>query len=256
MIRLSQVRAELDEMQKPLEQLAARALKVRPEQIASVRLARKSVDARDKGDVHFSLTLDVETAKPLSRLPRGAEEIAPNKPLPAPGSRRPAHPPLVVGMGPAGLFAALRLAQAGLAARGRRARQARGRARPGRGDLLGRRRARRRRATSSSARAARARSPTASSIRASRIARCRHVLETLAIAWARRRRFSSWPSPTWAPIICVSVVRTSAPGDPCAGRRQCCFETKLAGLEIEDGRVRGRGAGERRGAGARCSRTT
>ena len=34
MIRLSQVRAELDEMQKPLEQLAARALKVRPEQIA------------------------------------------------------------------------------------------------------------------------------------------------------------------------------------------------------------------------------
>ena len=68
MIRLSQVRAELDEMQKPLEQLAARALKVRPEQIASVRLARKSVDARDKGDVHFSLTLDVETARPLSRL--------------------------------------------------------------------------------------------------------------------------------------------------------------------------------------------
>ena len=115
MIRIAQVRAELDYASKPLEVLAAKALHVKPEEIASVRLARKSVDARDKGDVHFSLTLDVETKKPLKHLPRGAEELAekPKKPLPAP--RKLAHPPLVVGLGPAGLFAGLRLAQAGLA---------------------------------------------------------------------------------------------------------------------------------------------
>ncbi len=114
MIRIAQVRAELDYASRPLEMLAAKALKIAKEEIVSVRIARKSVDARDKGDVHFSLTLDVETKKPLRHLPRGAEEIheKPQPPLPKP--RMLAHPPLVVGLGPAGLFAGLRLAQAGL----------------------------------------------------------------------------------------------------------------------------------------------
>ncbi len=114
MIRIAQVRAELDYAAKPLEVLAAKALHIKPEEIASVRLARKSVDARDKGDVHFSLTLDVETKKPLKHLPRGAEEVR-EKPLPSmPQPRALNHPPLVVGLGPGGLFAGLRLARAGL----------------------------------------------------------------------------------------------------------------------------------------------
>ena len=114
MIRIAQVRAELDYESRPLKALAARTLKIRPEDVTFVRIARKSVDARDKGDVHFSLTLDVETAQPLRHLPRGAEVLAekPRRPLPEP--RKLAHPPLVVGLGPAGLFAALRLAQAGM----------------------------------------------------------------------------------------------------------------------------------------------
>ncbi|MEE1200282.1 MAG: FAD-binding protein, partial [Christensenellales bacterium] len=114
MIRISQVRAELDEWSRPLEKLAARALRLRPEEIVSVRLARKSVDARDKRDVHFSLTLDVETKRPPAGLPRNAQRLEQEKKrtLPAPGKLD--HRPLVVGMGPAGLFAALRLAQAGM----------------------------------------------------------------------------------------------------------------------------------------------
>ena len=114
MIRIAQVRAELDYESKPLEVLAARLLKLRPEEIRSVRIARKSVDARDKGDVHFSLTLDVETVRPLKHLPRGAEEITPKPPVAMPAPRNLSHPPLVVGLGPAGLFAGWRLAKAGL----------------------------------------------------------------------------------------------------------------------------------------------
>ena len=113
-LRISQLRQKLDDYQTPPARLAARALRLKETEILSARLARRSVDARDKGDVHFTLTLDVETARPVRPLPRNAQEIRETPPPPPPKAERSfAHPPLVVGMGPAGLFAALTLARAG-----------------------------------------------------------------------------------------------------------------------------------------------
>ena len=141
-IRISQLRQKLDDYQVPPEQLAGRALRVKPGDILSAKLVRKSVDARDKGDVHFTLTLDVETARPV-RLPRNAAVLAEDATsfVPPAAGRLPlkgkasgttdAPQPreesatgraaaiasrrcLVVGMGPAGLFAALTLARAGM----------------------------------------------------------------------------------------------------------------------------------------------
>ena len=134
-LRISQLRQKLDDYQLPLPQLAACALRVKPGDILSAKLIRKSVDARDKGDVHFTLTLDVETARPV-RLPKNAVEIknveasddgdgggttsfVPRAAgcLPPKGrgfAEATATLPLVVGMGPAGLFAALTLARAGM----------------------------------------------------------------------------------------------------------------------------------------------
>ena len=115
-IRISQLRQKLDEAHLTYEELAARALRVPRRDILSARLLRRSVDARDKGDIHFSLTLEVQTARPL-RLPKNAEEVPPTRapsPAPVPAPARTGGPrPLVVGMGPAGLFAALTLAKAG-----------------------------------------------------------------------------------------------------------------------------------------------
>ena len=121
-IRISQLRQKLDDYKLPLEQLAARALRVKPGDILTATLVRKSVDARDKGDVHFTLTLDVETARPV-RLPRNAVEIKPQDAstllpeeasITAMAAANVSRRCLVVGMGPAGLFAALTLARAGL----------------------------------------------------------------------------------------------------------------------------------------------
>lgn len=114
MLRIQQLKVPLDYEKRPLAHWAAQALRLRAEDIASVRLAKKSVDARDKADVRFVLTLDVEAKRPVRPLPRGVERLEPRPPRPLPEPRALAHRPLVVGLGPAGLFAALTLARLGL----------------------------------------------------------------------------------------------------------------------------------------------
>ena len=66
-------------------------------------------------DIRFVLTLDVETKRPLRSLPRGCKCSFPRPRRALPAPRALAHRPLVVGLGPAGLFAALTLARMGLA---------------------------------------------------------------------------------------------------------------------------------------------
>lgn len=71
-------------------------------------LLRRSVDARHKGDVHFVTTVGVDDGLDVPSVVVDLDK----RPLPV---RREAQGrPVVVGMGPAGLFAALALAEAGL----------------------------------------------------------------------------------------------------------------------------------------------
>lgn len=116
MIRIANLKAPLDF--GDLRTFAASALKIPQSALIDVRLHKKSVDAREKGDVHFVLSLDIEFSPGFRfderRLPRGAscgrpEESAYRPPQSSSLSGRP----LVVGLGPAGLFAALVLARAG-----------------------------------------------------------------------------------------------------------------------------------------------
>lgn len=107
-----------------VERAAARALGVKPGEIAEMRLLKRSVDARKKasGDVHFIATLGValEDARQEADLLglKNVKEHKPYAPLEIPAvaqTARDAEPrPIVVGSGPAGLFAALCLARAGL----------------------------------------------------------------------------------------------------------------------------------------------
>ena len=118
MIRLSNVKVPLDYDDKALVRLAEAKLNARG-QVTGVRVAKKSVDARDKGDVHFVMALDValrgDEQKLLARLPRGVQaSLTKPEPKARPFSgARFERRPLVVGLGPAGLFAAYSLALSG-----------------------------------------------------------------------------------------------------------------------------------------------
>jgi uncharacterized FAD-dependent dehydrogenase len=81
-------------------------------------LVRQSLDARRKKDIRFVYTVAVDTQltdHALRRLGNPKIRRETKEPLPLPAvTRKPAHPPIIVGFGPAGMFAALLLARAGL----------------------------------------------------------------------------------------------------------------------------------------------
>ena len=102
-----------------LKRAAAKALGVSPTDILDLTLRRQSIDARKKSDVHLvcAVAATLYSGKKeetiLRRAPRGVSKPE-DVPYSPPTTGRPlSHPPVVVGMGPAGLFAALTLAQAG-----------------------------------------------------------------------------------------------------------------------------------------------
>ena len=102
-----------------LKRAAAKALGVSPADIQELSLRRQSIDARKKNDVHLvcaaAATLYREKEKAiLRRVPKGVTSLADTPYVLPPVRRTSPLPPVVVGLGPAGLFAALTLARAGL----------------------------------------------------------------------------------------------------------------------------------------------
>ncbi len=92
----------------------SKALKVSPNEVKNLKLHRRSVDARKKDDVHFccSVTLSVTDEKRvLSRCKKA--QIFKNEKFVWPREQNFSSRPVVVGFGPAGIFAALTLARAG-----------------------------------------------------------------------------------------------------------------------------------------------
>jgi uncharacterized FAD-dependent dehydrogenase len=98
----------LESLDDPVEILAARALGRRRENVGSVRVLRRSLDARKRR--HIGYQFRVEVGRPgetlLPPVPSTIERVWPAS-VPRPRV-------VVVGSGPAGLWAALRLADAGV----------------------------------------------------------------------------------------------------------------------------------------------
>ena len=121
MLRLHNIKLPLSYSGQSLAQAAAKALGVSQSAVAHCEISRKSVDARKKNDVCFVVALDVTLKNPQDEK-RIAARLAPAvgglavpyaPPAVAALPHAPAVRPVVVGFGPAGLFAALTLAEAG-----------------------------------------------------------------------------------------------------------------------------------------------
>ncbi len=118
MIRIRDLSLSPDDSLNRLVQLAAKTLRLQEHEIGQLHIYKKSIDARKKQDIRINYTVDVQTKekeeKLLKRLRNPKLEIAQeyiyNPPVCLPAEDRP----VVIGFGPAGMFASLVLAMAGL----------------------------------------------------------------------------------------------------------------------------------------------
>ena len=114
MILIRSLRLEVGEELSALKGKAARALGCKAREIRECKLVKRSLDARKKNDIHYVCAVAVSLPEEGRYLRRPRKDIAPYTPpvyeIPKVTSDQR---PVVVGFGPAGMFAALVLARAG-----------------------------------------------------------------------------------------------------------------------------------------------
>ncbi len=118
MIRIGNIKLALSESEAQLPKKIIQALSIPRTALVSYKIVKKAADARNRDNVHFVYSVDVtlcvderSIVKKASRGDITLREETPEVSLPMP--KIPSSRPIVVGAGPAGLFAALTLAKAG-----------------------------------------------------------------------------------------------------------------------------------------------
>jgi uncharacterized FAD-dependent dehydrogenase len=119
MIRVSELKLPLDHPEEALEAAILRKLRLEKADLTGFTIFKRSNDARKKGDITLVYIVDVDTPREAELLERFRKDphVVPTpdmsyKPVghaPADLKRRP----VVIGMGPCGLFAGLMLARMG-----------------------------------------------------------------------------------------------------------------------------------------------
>ncbi len=121
-LKLSNVTLGIDEPEAALPDHLAAKLGIDPAELGSWRILRKSLDARRHDEVRFVYAAEValpglDESELIARASATGTDVALYAPehfdWPEPGTEPLRHPPVVVGSGPAGLFAAYFLALGG-----------------------------------------------------------------------------------------------------------------------------------------------
>lgn len=122
MIRINQLALEEGHEPAALKKKAARLLKVQENAIEDVVIVRRSIDARKKDRILYSYIVDVKLSEPKKEASVVRKASNHNIKIeaevlyqyPNHGNGTLIHRPVVIGAGPAGMFAALSLAENGL----------------------------------------------------------------------------------------------------------------------------------------------
>ena len=114
MIIINNIKLPLDADLNDVSGIVSSKLKINKQDITFAELYRKSVDARDKSDVHFvvSIIADIKNEAKILKKNKNAQPFTKKEYVwqKAKSNIRP----VIIGFGPAGMFAALTLARAGL----------------------------------------------------------------------------------------------------------------------------------------------
>ena len=116
MILLSNRRINIDCSFSNLKPIAAKALKTDINNIEKVYLKKRSLDCRKKQDIHYVCSLVIKVNSNEDRILKQIKNTSKyiENTYTYPKCNKTAESPVVVGFGPAGMFAALTLARAGL----------------------------------------------------------------------------------------------------------------------------------------------
>lgn len=122
MIRIHQIKTKPEEGEAKLLKKAAAILRVDEKEISTLRVVKRSLDARKKPDLFYSYVVDAEVEKEekiykkaCSGQQAGNISLVKREPycFPVERGEQKIKRPVIVGMGPAGLFCGYYLAKAG-----------------------------------------------------------------------------------------------------------------------------------------------
>lgn len=116
MLKLEGLKLAPEEKEAALHRRAARLLRIPEEDVLSVQVLRRSIDAREELHLVYTVAAEVRQEKQVLRRcrDRRVSRFAPERYALPEVLSSPEVPPVVVGAGPGGLFAALVLARCGL----------------------------------------------------------------------------------------------------------------------------------------------
>lgn len=122
MIKLTQIKLALEHEEKDLVKAICKMLRIQEKQLKSYKILKKSIDARKKHDIKYIYAVDVELAmdhkgeiqlvKKIKNTNVSLSDTVTYHFNPS-GEMKLIHRPIVIGMGPAGLFSAYMLAKSG-----------------------------------------------------------------------------------------------------------------------------------------------